>query len=173
VDLEGGIDSANDLEKLGLPWLKAKLLYNKINTWKTHGLPSDFSPPPVAPHMMSHSSPVLEPSPPVPVQNVATTLVSTPDSSVNTLKLAADQGDTHAQQSMGVRYEEGKGVSVDLSEAARYYKLAANQGEADAEQSLGNCYYHGKGVGKDYTEAAQYYQLAANKGNAVAQRRLC
>ena len=47
-------------------------------------------------------------------------------------RLAAEEGLVDAQCSLGVAYDEGKGVPRDYAEAARSYRLAAEQGDASA-----------------------------------------
>ena len=56
--------------------------------------------------------------------NVATNLYEV----VRSLRIAADQGVPTAQLNYGYFLSRGFGVSVDLTEAARYYKLDADQG---------------------------------------------
>ena len=46
----------------------------------------------------------------------------------------------------GQAYEEGRGVSQDYAEAAKWYRRAADEGNADAENSLGWLYRSGRGV---------------------------
>ena len=43
-------------------------------------------------------------------------------------RLAAEQGDARAQASLGLMYEEGRGVVRDDGEAVRWYRLAAGAG---------------------------------------------
>jgi len=45
----------------------------------------------------------------------------------------AKQGDARAQFSLGVMYEDGKGVPQDYKTAVKWYRLAAEQGDADAQ----------------------------------------
>jgi TPR repeat protein len=63
----------------------------------------------------------------------------------------------------------GKGVSVNLSEAARYYKLSADQGNSNGQNRYGLCLELGKGVSVDLSEAARYYKLSADQGNSDGQ----
>ena len=66
-------------------------------------------------------------------------------------RLAADQGHTAAQVSLGLMHEKGKGVEQSESEALKWYqlaaelgdefaqtRLAAGQGDADAQNKLGD-----------------------------------
>lgn len=45
--------------------------------------------------------------------------------------MAADRGSADAQLYMGVRYEHGRGVAQNNTEAARMYRLVADQGDAE------------------------------------------
>lgn len=51
-------------------------------------------------------------------------------------QVAAEKGDSVAQNFLGIAYEEGLGVEKDYGEAARWYRLAAEQGHKEAATSL-------------------------------------
>lgn len=87
-------------------------------------------------------------------------------------RLLAGQGHAFAQLALGIMYDQGQGVSQDVTEAAKWYRLAADQGNADAQFQLGMIYKKGRGVSQDDTEAAKWYRLAAEQGNADAQFHL-
>ena len=87
-------------------------------------------------------------------------------------KPLAEQGDTRAQITLGVMYENGKGVLQDYEEAVKWYRLAAEQGDARGQITLGVMYQNGKGVLQDYAEAAKWYRLAAEQGLTLAQTNL-
>lgn len=55
---------------------------------------------------------------------------------ITTLKKAAAQGDAQAQNSLGLMYASGQGVTQDYAEAAKWYKLSVAQGNAQAENNL-------------------------------------
>jgi len=88
---------------------------------------------------------------------------------VETMNLAADQGQADAQFNLGGLYINGEGVSQDYTQAAAWYRKAAEQGDADAQFKLGRLYYHGHGVPQDDTQSAFWYRKAAEQGNAEAQ----
>lgn len=48
------------------------------------------------------------------------------DPELQILARRAQAGDKHAQLELGIRYEEGRGVAVDLKRAVRLYRLAAS-----------------------------------------------
>ncbi|MDE5717652.1 MAG: hypothetical protein K2I53_08585 [Lachnospiraceae bacterium] len=86
------------------------------------------------------------------------------------LELAHEKGDSRAQVSMGILYEEGKFVGQDERKALEYYLMAAGNGSTGAMNNIGNFYLHGKGVAKDYDKAFEWYQKAAElSGNAAAE----
>ena len=87
-------------------------------------------------------------------------------------KAAADAGDAHCQNQLGLLYERGLGVAQDYAEAIRLFRLAAAQGLAAAELNLGVAYQFGRGVPKDPAEAARWYRMAADRGDAAAQNNL-
>lgn len=84
----------------------------------------------------------------------------------------AEQGDRSAQFGLGVAYEHGTGVPVDLIAAAHWYRKAAERGLATAQFKLGNLYYTGRGVPKDQQEALRWHRQAADNGLAIAQMNL-
>ncbi len=75
----------------------------------------------------------------------------------------AEQGNTSAQNNLGVMYAEGRGVPQDYAEAVRWYRLAAEQGDAGAQNNLGIMYDTGEGVTQDNVQAHMWYNLAAGR----------
>jgi TPR repeat protein len=84
----------------------------------------------------------------------------------------ADQGDPIAQFNIGAMYSDGKGVTQDYTEAAKWFRKAADQGDTAAQLNLGIMYQTGRGVPKDDTEAVKWYRKAAELGDAGAQYNL-
>src|SRR5437870_9421723 len=68
--------------------------------------------------------------------------------------------DAEAQFNLGVMYHEGRGVSQDDAEAAKWYRQAAAQGYADAQFNLGVMYDEGQGVAHDDVQAYTWFDLA-------------
>lgn len=91
---------------------------------------------------------------------------------VQILQPLAKRGDADAQLRLGGMYYQGKGVTQDLAEAARWFSLAATQGNADAQDRLGLMYGVGQGVTQNLVEQAKWYRLAALQGNTDAQYNL-
>jgi TPR repeat protein/transglutaminase-like putative cysteine protease len=81
------------------------------------------------------------------------------------LKPLADTGHPRAQSYLGYMYENGFGVAIDLSEAARWYRLAAEQGDSYSQTRLGYLYEKGLGVPRDDVLAAQWYGKSAAAGD--------
>jgi len=88
------------------------------------------------------------------------------------LRAAALKGDAIAAYEVGVRFAEGKGVSQNLEEAAKWYDRAAQAGIIPAVFRLGTLYEKGMGVKKDVELARRYYLQAAERGNAKAMHNL-
>ena len=55
---------------------------------------------------------------------------------VKRYRKAAAQGDAGAQNNLGVRYANGRGVAKDDREAVSWYRKAAAQGHAGAKKRL-------------------------------------
>ena len=91
------------------------------------------------------------------------------DFSLEQLLEASSKGDHDAQYELGVRYEQGRGVSQDVRQAAREYRKAAEAGHIEAQLVMAKLCLIGKGVPQDAEEAAQWYIKAAVQGDAVAQ----
>ncbi len=84
-------------------------------------------------------------------------------------KAKAENGDAEAQDKLGFCYFNGKGVTRDYAEAAKWFRKAADQENAQAQFRLGFCYKIGQGVPQDSAEAAIWFQKSADQGYAKAQ----
>jgi hypothetical protein len=87
------------------------------------------------------------------------------------LVLAAEQGDTNAQYSLGLIYANGGGVPKDDAEAVLWYRMAAEQGDDRAQYNLGVMYANGDGVPADRGFAYLWWNLSAIRGHEIAQGR--
>lgn len=85
------------------------------------------------------------------------------------LKPLADTGHPKAQSYMGYMYENGLGVAIDLTEAARWYRQAATQGDVYSQTRLGYLYEKGLGVARDDALAVQWYSKAAAAGDQLGE----
>jgi localization factor PodJL len=88
------------------------------------------------------------------------------------LRAAALKGDAAAAYEIGQRYSEGKGVAVNLDEAAKWFDRAAQAGVIPAVFRLGTFYEKGMSVKRDADIARRYYLQAAERGNAKAMHNL-
>lgn len=88
------------------------------------------------------------------------------------LRASALKGDPTAAYEVGVRFAEGKGIAVNLDEAAKWYDRAAQAGVVPAIFRLGTFYEKGMSVKKDVEIARRYYLQAAERGNAKAMHNL-
>jgi localization factor PodJL len=88
------------------------------------------------------------------------------------LRAAVMTGDAGAAYEIGTRFAEGKGVPVNLDEAAKWYDRAAQAGVVPAVFRLGTFYEKGLSVKKDTDIARRYYLQAAERGNAKAMHNL-
>jgi len=85
------------------------------------------------------------------------------------VKKKAEQGNDGAILIIGNCFYSGEGVTINQTEAVRWYKLAAENGNAVAEYALGSCYANGEGVPENKEEAVRWYRLAAEQGLPDAQ----
>ena len=81
---------------------------------------------------------------------------------------AAEEGNVHAQNSLGFSYLKGNGVEKNAAEAVKWFRKAADQGHAKSQYQLGLCYARGDGVAKDMDEALKWYCKAAEQGHGEA-----
>jgi len=88
------------------------------------------------------------------------------------LREAADAGDAKALFEIASRYADGRGVTADMKEAAKWYEKSAELGFAPAQYRIGNLYEKGVGVERDVQRSKTWYQLAAAQGNASAMHNL-
>jgi TPR repeat protein len=91
---------------------------------------------------------------------------------IGPLLAIAERGDAKAQNLLGVMYEKGEGVPVNLAQAAQWYRRAADQQYATAQNNLGWMYATGRGVTRSDVEAVQWYQRAAQQGESAGQANL-
>ena len=80
----------------------------------------------------------------------------------------AEAGNVNAQYMLGLMYNNGKGVSQNYKEAAKWYRLAGEQGVADAQTNLGYMYDNGLGFLQDNTMAHMWYNIGAANGSELS-----
>jgi TonB family protein len=74
----------------------------------------------------------------------------------------AEQGDTYAQNWLGLAYIRGAMGRPDYAEAAKWFLRAAEQGSIDSQYRVGQMYIDGKGVRRDYIQACKWLILSAS-----------
>ena len=84
----------------------------------------------------------------------------------------AKQGNPAAQYSIGLLYDQGKGVEKDSKRALKYFQSAVEQNLPVAQYYLGMKYYAGLGVKKDAVKARQLLEKAAQSDYLQAQFQL-
>ncbi len=85
---------------------------------------------------------------------------------------AALLGDAVAQFDLGLIYEKGKGIPVQINKAEALYRASAEQGHAQAMVQLAGLYLNGLTGSRDETQALSWYQKAAKKGDREALYQL-
>lgn len=73
---------------------------------------------------------------------------------------AAAQGNTDAENNLGVLYISGLGVEPDYKKAFDWFMKAASHGEPTAAFNIGRMYAGGAGVETDSAEAVRWYRRA-------------
>ena len=81
--------------------------------------------------------------------------------------LAAEQGLAHAQNNLGIMYEDGQGVSQDYKTAVKWYRLAAEQGFAPAQHNLGRIAEDETKKPEKAVDDDKVYSAASGSGFAV------
>ncbi|QXO18945.1 J domain-containing protein [Vibrio ostreae] len=81
----------------------------------------------------------------------------------------ANQGDRAAQYQLGVDYQTGHNLTINLNDAFYWFQQAAQQGHPQAMQQLANAYQHGLGTEADTTQALYWLtrQLLSGDSNAA------
>ena len=127
------------------------------------------APPPAA---ISASPATASPSPTPPGTTSPGAAPGAPADPLETLRRAAQGGDTEAQFEFGARHAAGDGVALDWVQAASWFRKAADAGMGRAQHNLGVLYERGRGVEADQREAVRWYERAAEQGFAASQYNL-
>lgn len=90
----------------------------------------------------------------------------------NQLLNEAKSGQPGAEFYVATRYQFGREVSKDLSQAFSWYKKAADQGVAAAQLNVGRMLADGLGTSKNETLARNYLEKAASHGDNRASFNL-
>ena len=97
-----------------------------------------------------------------------------PQTALKYYTLAAQNGDTDSMILLGSKYEEGKGVSRNESQAIFWYEKAANAGDATAMFLLGSLWFNRPPAndGENYKKSFKWFKKSAEKGNADSMEML-
>jgi uncharacterized protein len=85
---------------------------------------------------------------------------------------AAEAGDDNAAYSYGILLRQGRGVPLDIGEAAVWLKRASDGGIIAGQVEYAIMLFNGIGVDKDEAGAAKLFTKAAAHNNPIAQNRL-
>jgi localization factor PodJL len=88
------------------------------------------------------------------------------------LRSAAAAGDVGAAYEVALRFTAGRGVPINLTEAAHWFERAAAKGLVPAQFRYASMLEKGQGVKKDLPQARRLYLAAAAKGSAKAMHNL-
>lgn len=84
----------------------------------------------------------------------------------------ADKGDATAQTRLAWAYEAGRGVAMDLSQAAHWFGLAARAGDADAQYAMAVMLRTGRGLPMDAAQSTRWLEKAAAQKHPAASAAL-
>ena len=88
------------------------------------------------------------------------------------LILASQGRHADAQNYLGYCFEQGVGVTKNLSKAFEYYKKASKKGNLHAQYNLASCLEYGVGVEQDEQKALSIYQKLSDDGYLDAKSKL-
>jgi len=94
------------------------------------------------------------------------------ETAINLWLPLAENGDTDAQNYLGIVYYLGLGVTRDYKQTLKWYERAAKAGHADAQRNYGDMINFGRGVKKDNYQAYKWYFAASQQGNKKAERQI-
>jgi TPR repeat protein len=78
--------------------------------------------------------------------------------------IAMDKGDGWAANNIGLMYEQGRGVAMDVNKAIEYYKLAVARGHYHGFTNLARLYFTGHGVQKNAVIAQSWLDEGMKQG---------
>ncbi len=90
---------------------------------------------------------------------------------LQSLGIAAEQGDAKAQYQLGMSYLNGLNTKKDIEKAAQWFAMAASQGDDRAQVRLGYLTEFGRGVQLDINRSTQLYKMSSEQGNTEAHAR--
>lgn len=91
------------------------------------------------------------------------TVINTPVFTPRLLELA-EGGNPYAQNNLGIVYQKGFGVELDLEKAAYWFLRGAEGGSGMAMSNIGVAYLKGRGVEQNIPLAVEWFEKSANAG---------
>ncbi len=88
------------------------------------------------------------------------------------IRSRANAGQADAQNELGLRYNEGRGLPQNFALAKDWFQKAADQGHAGAQVNLGTLYFLGQGAPESDQMALSWFRRAAEQRNALAFAKL-
>ena len=95
-----------------------------------------------------------------------------PAEKIDSLRIAAEQGDAASQLALGMEYFNGVNRTVNRTAAVLWFRRAAAQGSSEAWYNLGMALKLGDGAEKSDYEAFQSFEKAASGGVDAAKMEL-
>ena len=81
----------------------------------------------------------------------------------------AKEGDSIAQNSLGVLFQKGQGVEKNYFESYKWFKTSAEDGYTPAQVSLGYLYDQGMGIDRNKIKAFMWWKIASLHGDNDAK----
>jgi hypothetical protein len=116
-----------------------------------------------------HLQTVLASSPPPKAQAPASLVPSVDTATPDQLQQMAENGDSKAENMLGLRYVNGEGVKQDERAAIRWFTKAAEQGNVAAQSKLGSLYFRGRDIPQDLNRAYFWMVLARANGDETSK----
>lgn len=90
------------------------------------------------------------------------------------LKDESKAGNWMAAHTLGILYQQGNGIGIDLSQSFGFFLRAATLNPADTEANffLGSMYLNGKGVAANPAKGMQYLRRSADQGFPQAMQQI-
>ena len=84
----------------------------------------------------------------------------------------ANDGDSFAQNYIGIQYYLGLGIDRNLGLAKKWFEKASIGGSADAQHNLGLMYENGDYLEQDLIVASMWFYVASQNGSTNAKKRI-
>ncbi len=87
---------------------------------------------------------------------------------IETLRIQAEAGDAEAQFNLGLKYEKGDEIELELGEAFAWFKKAAEQGHIAGQWKIAEACCNGIGTQVNLREAVKWWKQIALSGDPAA-----